>query len=418
MLAALLAIAPVTVAPADLDHILDDTRLAGAHASVYVCDLGGKPIFERNSSSRVMPASNQKLLTCAFALFNLGPNYKPRTDIWKFPDRTIVDSPGDPLMTHDLLKKAAQRLELDPRSAVYVRQAYAPGIPDSWEIDDLPNRYAAPVTAFTVDQGSFTLWNENGIPKLLPESYGVRIDHLLPQEPKFTSKYDPFQRRVQVIGTLPQETKAVDTLALARPDEAAASLLGRYFLTALDRPTRTPDLTIVGQDTAAMLGACLPPSDNNIAENLFLMGARSQGELGSNPYATARPRMTNFLTRVVGILPSDLRIFDGSGMSRHNLATTRGIAKLLVWANAQPTSGVWLNSLATTGKGTLGNRLKGLDFRGKTGTLDMVVALSGYLKVKSGRTLVVSVVLNDFLCASDEARSIADEFVKILATEG
>lgn len=414
----MLAVALLALAAPNLGQILDDPKLVGAHVSAYVCDLTGKVIFEKNSNSHVIPASNQKLFTGAFALFNLGPTYRPRTDIWKLFDRTVVDSPGDPLLTHELLSKAAQKLELNKKLDVYVKEAYAPGIPDSWEIDDLPNKYAAPITAFTVDHGAFELWNQNGKPKLIPESYGVKIVRELPFEPKFSSKYDPFEGKIQTVGYLPAEFKQLDTLALAHPDAAAASVLGKLFVPSPDKPTTAPDLSIFGGDMVAMLKACLPPSDNNVAENLFLMGAIKQGDLGLHPYEVARPRLTRFLIDTVGISEHDIRVFDGSGMSRHNLTTTRALAKLLTWSQAQTTSDLWVSCLAVPGKGTLANRLKGLDFHGKTGTLDMVVALSGYVKTKSGQTLVVSVVLNDFLCPSEEARGIADEFVRNIAELG
>ena len=88
--------------------------------------------------------------------------------------------------------------------------------------------------------------------------------------------------------------------------------------------------------SAAWHKACLPPSDNNIAEHLFLLGAKAQGAFTTDPYPTARERMTAFMTGTVGVKKDDFRIYDGSGMSRHNLVTVRGIAQLLAWQNRQP----------------------------------------------------------------------------------
>jgi D-alanyl-D-alanine carboxypeptidase/D-alanyl-D-alanine-endopeptidase (penicillin-binding protein 4) len=366
---------------------------------------------------RVVPASNQKLLSNAFALHALGPTFRPETRIWKTGSRTIVDSPGDPLLSHQILIEARQRLRLNRLLPVYVREAYAPGVPATWEVDDLPNKYAAPITAFTVDRGSFELWNVKGKPVLRPESYGIKIERTLVPGTTPQISYDPFTRKVRVAGELPLVPEArLDTLALPKPDEAAAYLLGYRLVPTVEIPDRAPDLVILGSPTSDMLKACLPPSDNNVAEHLLLLGARAQGAFGSNPYPEARERLTAFLTNTVGVRKDDFRVFDGSGLSRHNLVTTRGIAQLLAWQNRQATAGIWRAALARPGAGTLAGRLQGVVFEGKTGTLDMVVALSGYVRGNDGNDRIVSVILNHFSGSSTDARNIADAFVRQVAT--
>lgn len=161
-----------------------------------------------------------------------------------------------------------------------------------------------------------------------------------------------------------------------------------------------------------MLKECLPPSDNNIAEHLLLLGAQAKTPLGDSPYSVARKSAQTFLEETVGVAKGDFRIYDGSGMSRHNLVTTRGITKLLTWAETQPTSRLYRNAMATPGRGTLATRLDGVPFQGKTGSLDMVVGLSGYLRCENGRQVAISIILNQFLCSATEARNILDDFTR------
>jgi D-alanyl-D-alanine carboxypeptidase/D-alanyl-D-alanine-endopeptidase (penicillin-binding protein 4) len=397
-------------ANADLVAILNDARFKGCLVSATVADLSGNILFGYNETQRVIPASNQKLLTCAFALNALGPTYHPKTRFWKKENRLIIEAPGDPSMTFDQLKDAATTLKTDSWTSVYLREAYAPGVPDSWEHDDLPNKYAARVTAFTVDRGSFELWNVNGKPKLLPSAYGVRIETL--QSPVEFIRYDPHARKVTMAATLGPKSERLDTLAIPRPDEAACNFFGRLRGGVDTVPNAPPTLVIEGKSIADVVADCLPPSDNNLAENLLLMAASKEAALGINPYAVARERFERFLTDTVNISRDDFRVFDGSGMSRHNLVTTRGITQLLSWADRQPTRALWRAALAYPGKGTLAKRLNGIDFRGKTGSLDLVASLSGYLKVKDGRDVVVSVVVNNYLCPDNEARSVLDSFVR------
>ena len=379
--------------------------------SAYVCELDGDKVFEKNSALHVIPGSNQKLLSNAFALHTLGPDYTPVTRIWKESKRTLVATTGDPLLTYQQLVDARAKLKLDRKLPVYVKEPFAPGIPDSWEFDDLPNKYAAPVTGFTVDKGSFELWHKGGRIVGVPYNYGVQIYASKSPAP-LSIAYDPMRRMVTVDGNWPEKDARLDTLSIWRPDREAAFLLGSGFIRSTQTPSATPNLTITGKPLSDMMVACLQPSDNNIAEQLLLLASLRLGELPKKPYPAARERLTNFMEKVVGVEKADVRPFDGSGMSRHSYVTTRALGRLLKWSNDQSTAPFWRSALASPGKGTLANRLKETTFQGKTGTLDMVSALSGYVRHKSGQELIVSVILNQYACTPAEARDILDSFVK------
>ena len=127
--------------------------------------------------------------------------------------------------------------------------------------------------------------------------------------------------------------------------------------------------------------------------------------------------LAHFMVTTVGVAEGDIHPEDGSGMSRHDLVTTRSLVKLLQWATKQSSNDDWLDALAKPGVGTLTDRLKSVPFVGKTGTLDMVAALSGYVHTKKNRMLTVSVVLNHFSCKESEAREIEDSFVKKLVED-
>lgn len=402
--------------PNDLDAILDNPKLAGAIVSCTVSDDQGVVIYERNPATHVMPASNQKLLTNSFALYRLGPDYRPQTKIWNLRDRVVVDSAGDPTMTHDQLEAAAKSLRLSGRKPVEVHESYRPLIGPSWEWDDLPNKYAAPISAFTVDRGSIELWAEGEKLTIVPRNYWLKAVRGQKQGSRRVN-YDPIRRILTVDGELPKAKTRIETLALDTPDVAAASYLGRGFALVSETPQSPPDLVVTGQPLSQTIKECLVHSDNNIAENLLLMGAASETALGDKPYSVADRSLEKFLTDVVGAQSGDVHPNDGSGMSRHNLVTTRAIVRLLKWSASLPTKEVWLDALAKPGTGTLSARLKGVPFVGKTGTLDGVVALSGYVNTKKNRTILVSLILNHFICGENEARGVADDFIKKLVED-
>lgn len=384
--------------------------------SATVMDMDGHMLYGHQDDMHVMPASNQKLLTTAFALDTLGPDFRPVTKFWKLPDGLHVESDGDPMMTHDDLIAERKALGDYNDGIVWVKEAYAPEVPPTWQLDDLPNKYAAPVTAFTIDRGAFELWSKRGRPALEPCAFGVKIIDQ-PGPGRWRSEYDPFARTVDVSGKMPDKDTLLDTLALPRPDEAAASLLGRRFQRTDTSPTSPPDATLVGHSTLETIQACLPPSDNNLAEGLLMLSASRLAVRPGNPYSLGEREETRFLTTVVGIDPHDLHIVDGSGMSRQDFVTTRAITQLLAWGSKQPTGAAWKAAMATPDKGTIKGRMPGVDFHGKTGSLNMVSSLSGYLHTKSGRDVVVSLIFNEFTAPTSEAHQIQDAFVRVLDSD-
>ena len=132
-------------------------------------------------------------------------------------------------------------------------------------------------------------------------------------------------------------------------------------------------------------------------------------------YSEAQKSISQWLIKSVGLEAWAFKVEDGSGLSRKNITTARSVSKLLAWAAKQPTFNLWLDSLAASGAGTLAKRLKGIDFKGKTGTLAMVSALSGYVKCTNGKTRIVSVILNQYGCSETDAREALDQFIENVA---
>lgn len=75
---------------APLDRILTHDDLRGASVGAIVTTLDGTVLYERNSDLRLMPASNQKLLSVSYALHALGPDFVPRLGFGGSP----IESPS------------------------------------------------------------------------------------------------------------------------------------------------------------------------------------------------------------------------------------------------------------------------------------------------------------------------------------
>ena len=103
----------------------------------------------------------------------------------------------------------------------------------------------------------------------------------------------------------------------------------------------------------------------------------------------------------IGVPRASFHIADGSGLSNYNRATPEAITALLRHAASAPWGDAFRESLPVGGgsDGTLKFRFRGTPLEGqifaKTGTLNHVDALSGYMLARSGQTLVFSIIVND-----------------------
>lgn len=394
----------------DLGDLFDDAKLRGAMVSAIVTDTDGKVLFEHNADQRVMPASNEKLFTCAFALAKKGPSYRTKTRFWFNSKGVTIASEGDPTFPSAKLGEFKSKYQLNSKHVVSLLQVYKNDRIDTWQIGDAPNRYAPAIHAFSVDKGGFELQaGPNGF-SFTPHTPVLNTLRFIPGPDALKVNYDPLASRLVASGKLPASRQRVDTLSDPDPSQTAAGcLVGSktpLIQTVTSTPGKLPNEVVESPPISTLIKDCLQPSDNCLAEHLLFIGS------GASTYPTAQKSITAWLKGTVGLDETYFRCEDGSGLSRKNQTTARNVAKLLRWTYQQPTLPLWQDSLAHAGVGTLAKRLKNVNFVGKTGTLDMVSALSGFVKCKDGDTKIVSVILNHYGCTESEARDIIDRFIE------
>ena len=197
--------------------------------------------------------------------------------------------------------------------------------------------------------------------------------------------------------------------------EAAAVREGRLGVDAPALPVS--ELTAwTSPPMSEIVHAILAPSQNWIAEQLVrTLGAEKEGE-GS--WRAGLRVETTFLYGTVGIDSSALRLNDGSGMSNQNLVTPHAVVQLYDHARTAPWGEVFRAALAKPAEdGTLRSRLRHLEGRvaGKTGTLNSVNALSGYVRTSDGRELIFSILSNASGLGGGPVVQAIDKMVDALA---
>ncbi|MCW8849817.1 MAG: D-alanyl-D-alanine carboxypeptidase/D-alanyl-D-alanine-endopeptidase, partial [Melioribacteraceae bacterium] len=162
-------------------------------------------------------------------------------------------------------------------------------------------------------------------------------------------------------------------------------------------PMDSREVTSVGIELDSLIALINKNSNNYLAECLFkALGAYYSGDQGNSFYAT-QAVLSSFEDEF--IIDDETAVVDGSGISRFNTITTGSIVRLLqrIYKDKNLFEDFY-RSLAISGvDGTLKDRpvnnfIKG-NFHGKTGTLNGVTALSGYLTNKQNHTYIVSIIM-------------------------
>jgi D-alanyl-D-alanine carboxypeptidase/D-alanyl-D-alanine-endopeptidase (penicillin-binding protein 4) len=455
---------------ATLDQVFADPRLAGSTTGMQVRDgATGEVIYSHDADQRVIPASNEKLMTSAAALEVLGTGYKFHTVARYSGKRSgstvtgnlYLHGQGDPTMTYaqfDALAAAVAKAGLKKFTGSLVADDswfdHVPlGLDWSWQDESAFDN--APISALTVaadanfDTGALSIADKPGtaagkagVLTVTPANSVVAIvNHTVTGKAgsadTVTATRAHGSNTITVSGSTPLKPAAAHTTLVAVQDPTKLAIgvfrdaLKRHGVTITGATTTgtTPSSTTAVTDHASIpLSGLLPSflklSNNGHAELLTkAMGrARTPGSAGSWPTGLAA---STAALKQLGVDTSKITMGDGSGLSRRDWLTTSQIAALLTAAQARPWFATWYAALPIAGDpaplvgGTLRSRMVGTpaaeNLHGKTGTLTGVNALSGYVKDRTGRTLVFSSVANS---APSSVADILDRAAVALAGSG
>ena len=325
--------------------------------SITIADAQGRLLADLNGTRPRIPASNQKLVSTAYALDRLGPDYRLNTQLWRLGDGSFrLTGEGDPDLALPQLQRFAMlamgsggssgetpslvRLQIaeEPRQAWW---------PQGWHPDDRYYAYGAPITRLAVTSNA--------------------INEAVMNPPS----------RLQ---TLLQKTM------VQRGAKVQLSLVS-------SRAPLPADAVLLHQESSApmhnLLSLANTESHNFTAEVLLRQGA------GTWDLARATQLQMLWLTEQ-GLPMQGVRVADGSGLDRANRLTSRFLAALLMRMDQHPYGRAYLASMAVAGqRGTLRNLYVGTplqgQFFGKTGTISGVRSISGVLMTAAGPRYVSAI---------------------------
>jgi D-alanyl-D-alanine carboxypeptidase/D-alanyl-D-alanine-endopeptidase (penicillin-binding protein 4) len=200
----------------------------------------------------------------------------------------------------------------------------------------------------------------------------------------------------------------------AQPLQLTRTDLGRVAAPPGDRRVLAMRFSVPVAEDIMMINKT---SENLHAELLLRLLGKVFGSEGSFEEGTrvVRQFMVNS-----GVDDSDFFLYDGSGLSPGDRMAPRAFTRLLAFASRQPWGAGWRASLPVAGvDGTLAARFKNSPLKGKlwakTGTLDEVNALTGYLTAASGKPLAFSILVNGRRPESDAEGQAVDKIAEAIA---
>ncbi|MDQ3505819.1 MAG: D-alanyl-D-alanine carboxypeptidase/D-alanyl-D-alanine-endopeptidase [Actinomycetota bacterium] len=351
---------------------VSDPRLGGRLLARVVDVTDGQVLFDSAGDQPGTPASNAKLLTAFAALSTLDPGDRLSTKVVAGTelgqivligggDTTLsrtapsLSYPGAPTVA-DLAQQVLGNAAGQITSILVDGSLYTgPSVSPEWRSGDAPSTYAAPITATMVDGG-----------RVAPGS----------RSRSATPDLDAGAALAAALG-LPDLPVALGTAP------AATDLLGE----------------VESAPVARLVETMLSLSDNVLAESLARQIALARGQSGD--FVGAAIAMTEAIA-AAGLDTTGLTVVDGSGLAGRNAVPTRLLTDLLRAAAAEdgnPDLAPIISGLPVAGyDGTLVERYEGGravgagSVRAKSGTLDGVNSLSGYVVTAEGRFLAFALI--------------------------
>jgi len=449
-----------------IEKITNDSFFEQTTIAINIFDLTDSiSLFNKNEKLLLRPASNMKLLTSAAALINLSEDYNFKTDLYHtgviegdvlYGDLIVVGGFDPDFTTDDLdsfvcvikslgIKKVTGGINGDTsmKDSLYWGKG--------WMWDDDPDPSAPYLSALNINNNSIKVFvngSEVGHQadcKLIPETnYTQVINNSITV--KSNSSEDFFVTRdwvnrsnkIIVEGKI-RKSSVIDSsnqffkINLLEPDN--------YFLTLFEEklenenilvekpiqikplPENAVYLASIYRVIDTVLSVVNKDSDNLSAEMLiYAIAYKDSGAPASS--ANGLAAVKKFIDSL-GLNSDDYSIADGSGVSHYNLISAELIVGLLkyIYYKQDNLFPLFYNSLSIAGvDGTLMTRMKNTlaqnNVHAKTGTLNGVSTLSGYVTANNGNLIAFSIMIQNFVKEYSTARNFQNKICELLAEYG
>lgn len=424
--------------------LLKDTAISTGHIGISIYEPAtNKYWYHYNDDHYFIPGSNTKLFTLYAGMKYLGDSLTGLA-FQNFSDTAInIAGTGDPTFMHpDFKNQPAFNFLNAQQKAIYISGNYKDSaLGYGWAWDDYNDDYMVERNAFPVygnivsislngdgQAGSFSInpaWKTN------PAYFELFLPASL-QEAKYSAdsaKAQVSSRRFFISRnrtansftlqqsnttfkdqTIPFFTNGIKTTANILKNDLQLNIKeGQLVDNAYQgTPAHLRWHKIKTQPTDSLFKPMMHRSDNFFAEQTLLMVSNEY--LG---YMSTGNIIEALLSNDLKDIAQKPKWVDGCGLSRYNLFTPQDFVYILSKMKKEFAWERITTILATGGEGTLTSYYKkdsGYIYA-KTGTLSNNTALSGFLITKKGKTLIFSILANNYITSGTAVKKAFEHFL-------
>jgi len=448
-----------------LEPLTEDRLFRDAKIALQVVKVStGEEVYAWKADTGMNPASTMKVVTAAAALRTLGPSHRWTTTVLRDGDVNAdgvlegdlyVVGTGDPTLVVEKLWKLVYDLKLEGIDAiegnVYFDDSYMDhawpirGWTKQQDIDNGPAYFATTgalslnfnTTAVVVGPGS-KIGDPARVVLETPAPGIVTIENELKTTGSGSRRWVRMEREVSdrsmtlelsgavPIGattqryyrTVPDPTANFQAAFVAQLKAHGVKVRGQFLEKVAPERGLRQVVLLKSPPLSTILMDMNKYSNNFMAEQVLkTLGSEVHGSPGTTEKGL---EVVSSYLEDIGIPRDEHRLVNGSGLSREiAVRPTLLTAVLLDMAEDDVVGHEFRTSLAIGGRdGTLWSRFRDEDevdrMRGKTGTLNGVHCLAGYVEGGDGDTYAFAYLVNDLPASIARARQAHDRFVEAM----
>jgi D-alanyl-D-alanine carboxypeptidase/D-alanyl-D-alanine-endopeptidase (penicillin-binding protein 4) len=443
----------------EIDAIVGDRLLSRADVGIDIVRLGDRgavPIYQMNATEPMVPASNLKVVTTSAALEKLGADFKFQTLLAQHDGNLVLIGDGDPTLGDaELLKRSHWDVDtvfkawagaLVQRHITSVKNLLVDDsvfdtqfLHPNWPADQVDKHYDAEIAGLNLDVNCIDFY-------VRPISDGDRVEFTTDPATGYVNvtnlcmggnenavwlSRQPGTNDLVLRGTAREANQMPISVTVHDPPMYAGTVLAETLRAAgisitgsvqRDRSQRAEFeqhqddgswVLLAEHQTqlASVISRANKDSMNLYAECLCKRLGFAASGVGSWEAGTA---VVGKFLESLGVSQREYHLDDGCGLSKQNAVSAHVMMSVLVHDFYGPNAKTWMGSLAVAGEdGTLADRFRGTDLRGrviaKSGFVNGVSCLSGYLQAKDGHWYCFSIMFNGIPEGSNSGAKLLQE---------
>lgn len=419
----------------EINTILSKSEVNRSAVSISIKDAQtGKVVYELHPKMPISPASTQKIITGTPAFMTLGEDYRFSTNLYKSNSGEYTLKLGaDPYLQSKELDKIVKAIEKEPAN-IFIDDSILDDNEwgEGWQWDDDLNPLMPKFSAYNLDKNLMEIIispSTIGYPAEIrketnyPVSFVNRI--VTDKKTRYTLKRQNYISPDIIIaeGTIKYNKSEIFSIPINNPSKYFKMRLSELIIDhnisssgvfnkrAVNKNDKL--ITTLSHDISRAKKDIFKHSNNYVSETVFkLAGGKYTNSTGS--FENGLMMFNNFCKKH-HLDTSNIRIVDASGVSKNNLMIADFMTDFLIC-----TQGFLEPELPTAGEGTLSSRMLYLkDYvHAKTGTLNNISAIAGYLTSQSDCKYVFCIMINDSKTTASDKKVLEEYILRTLYTKG